>query len=157
MAGKVDLYLDGRTKIQSYRAMLEILRETGLPAITHLEAYRKRSSDGRYLCIRHDADHSLEMAVQMARIEHDLGIEASYYLLPPGDYDKDENYYGNLRSGAVRHAARLKEAALEIVSLGHEIGLHNDFVQLSTKVNRPVVDLIAAELDYFRGIGVDIN
>ena len=85
-----------------------------------------------------------------------MGAVASYYLLPPGDYEKNDNYYGRVVDGEIRHHDRLRELALAIVGLGHEIGLHNDFLQLGAKTGRRVQDLIAGEVAYFKSIGIDI-
>ena len=39
----------------------------------------------------------MEHALIMAMIEADLGVVATYYLLPPRDYESDENYYGEIQ------------------------------------------------------------
>lgn len=152
----IDLYMDGRAKVSSYKAMIESLLETGLPPMTHREAWRRQGEDGRYLCIRHDVDHNIEMALYMARIEHALGVCSTYYLLPPGDYNKDENYYGRLQGKLLLQTDRLCEVAKEIASLGHEIGLHNDFLQLSRRLSRPLNELILEQIAYFRGAGIEV-
>jgi len=152
-----DMYLDGRAKVSSYRAMLESLLETGLPALTHLEVMVAREGAQRFLCLRHDVDHDVEKALRMARIEHALGMRASYYLLPPGDYDKRENYYGTIAESRIVHSPRMRDIAQEIVGLGHEIGLHNDFLQLSVVLGRPLRELIAEQIAEFRSAGIEIK
>lgn len=153
---QLDLFLDGRAKVSSYRAFLESLLETGLSPMTHREALSLANEEGaRYLCVRHDVDHDLEKALAMAKVETSLGIRATYYLLPPGDYDKIENYYGHLEGKRLVQSARLAEVACEIVDLGHEIGLHNDFLQLSERMQRPVEDLILEQITYFRALGIE--
>ena len=142
-----DLYLDGRSKFASYRAFLEALLQTGLPSLTHREALALAPAGARYLCIRHDVDHNLEHALAMAKVEQSLGIHASYYLLPPGDYDKDENYYGRIEAGRLIHLPRLGEVAREIAAMGHEIGLHNDLLQLSRKMGRGIEDLVLEQIE----------
>ncbi len=156
MTAKTDLKMQGRATIASYRGMLESLLETRLPAITHGEAWTRQRADDRYLCVRHDVDHNLDIALEMGRIEHELGIRATYFLLPPGDYDKTENYYGEIVGRTVRQHRRLREGALELAALGHEIGLHNDFVQLGTRLQRSVEDLIVEQIAYFRGAGIEV-
>ena len=151
-----DLYLDGRAKVHSYKAFLEALLETGLPSLTHRDAIALESKRARYLCVRHDVDHDLETALVMAKVEHTMGIRASYYLLPPGDYDKSENYYGHIQGKRLIQTHRLSEVAREIVLLGHEIGLHNDFLQLSRKMGRPVEELILEQTTYFRALGIEV-
>lgn len=67
----------------------------------------------RTCLLRHDVDISLDYAVEMARIEHDLGVRATYFLM--------------LRSPLYNLMSRHGAVALEeIRALGHEIGLHFD-------------------------------
>jgi hypothetical protein len=152
-----DLFLDKSSLVHSYRALLADLQSLALPSLTHIDAWSRREEISAYLCIRHDVDHDLEIAVRMARIEHEMGIQASYYLLPPGDYGKDENYYGRIDGKRIIQSARLREGAQEIAALGHEIGLHNDFVQLSLRLQRPAAELILEQIAFFRGAGIPIR
>lgn len=151
-----DLILNGRARIKSYREFLKSLKKCSLPSLTHSDAIKLTNSDREYLCIRHDVDHDIEKAVIMANIENSLGIKASYYLLPPGDYGKNENYYGYIEGKKIIQSERLAEAAKEISSLGHEIGLHNDFLQLSIKTKRSIDDLILEQITFFRALGINI-
>jgi hypothetical protein len=107
--------------------------------------------------LRHDVDHNLKEAITMAKIEHELGIVSSYYFLPPGDYGTDKNYYGTIVNNKVIHSEELIAGVLLIQSLGHEIGLHNDFLQLSVKLQRPISTLILEEINFFSKIGIKIH
>lgn len=69
--------------------------------------------DDSYLILRHDIDASLEMAVKMARMEYDLGIRSTYFVL------FSHKLYNLLEKDAV---TLLKE----ISQFHHEIGLHYD-------------------------------
>lgn len=71
------------------------------------------SHDGSFVLIRHDIDYCLEMALQAAHMEHDLGVKATYFVLLSCEY------YNIFEK---ENRLRLKE----INSLGHEIGLHYD-------------------------------
>ena len=154
----LDYGLNARSKAASYRALLSAFLDNGFTSLTLLDGCRvPLDATVKNLYVRHDVDHNLEVALGMARMEHELGIKASYYLLPPGDYNADENYYGKLVGNEVVHSERLKEVVLEIHALGHEIGLHNDFLQLSFKLKRGVAELIAGEIDYFAGLGIPVR
>ena len=63
------------------------------------------------LFLRHDVDLSLAAAVEMARIEHELGARATYFLMT-------ESVFYNLDSDAGRESIR------ELRDLGHAVGLH---------------------------------
>jgi hypothetical protein len=63
------------------------------------------------LFLRHDVDLSLEAALAMARLEHERGAHATYFLMT-------ESVFYNLASGLGRDTVR------ELRELGHAIGLH---------------------------------
>lgn len=63
--------------------------------------------------LRHDLDASVHRALALARIEHGLGVRATYFLFP-------RCLYYNLLHPEV------KAAAAAILALGHRLGLHFD-------------------------------
>jgi hypothetical protein len=69
-----------------------------------------------YLVLRHDVDASLEKALKMAKIEHQMGVKSTYFVWLSGPlYNPFEG----------RNVCIMKE----ICALGHEIGLHYDTYQ----------------------------
>lgn len=79
------------------------------PTVSHL----KNGSSGfpKFLLLRHDIDSSPRYALQMARLEHRLGICSSFYVLL-----HSENY----NPAAPPHWNALQE----IIEMGFEVGLH---------------------------------
>ncbi|MBK1706880.1 hypothetical protein [Halochromatium glycolicum] len=69
------------------------------------------------LCaLRHDVDHDLDAALDMAHREWRAGLRASYYLLPTAAYWSDD--------------PRFSEKVRQLTDYGHEVGLHvNCFAQ----------------------------
>lgn len=67
----------------------------------------------RSIVLRHDIDMSLEYALPVAEIEHQLGITSCYFLLLTSEF------YNPLTSKA-------QSAITKIRAFGHEIGLHFD-------------------------------
>ncbi len=63
------------------------------------------------LTLRHDVDFCTAAALRLARLESEIGIAATYFVLPHGDYDVLGEGFGDVR---------------EIVRLGHALGLHYD-------------------------------
>ena len=63
------------------------------------------------LYLRHDVDLSLEAALEMARIEHELGVRATYFLMT-------ESGFYNLDSHLGLYAQR------QLRNWGHAVGLH---------------------------------
>jgi hypothetical protein len=63
--------------------------------------------------VRHDLDVSLDAGLRMARLEHDLGVRATYLLL------LNSPFY-EVQSPSSRAKVR------EFIALGHEVGVHFD-------------------------------
>ena len=63
--------------------------------------------------IRHDVDHSLRLASQMARVEAKLGVRSTYFI----------QLHSDLYAAATPAGASMVR---DLVALGHEIGLHYD-------------------------------
>ena len=63
------------------------------------------------LYLRHDVDLSLEAALELARVEHELGVRATYFLMT-------ESAFYNLDS----HVGR--ETLAQLRQRGHAVGLH---------------------------------
>lgn len=99
--------------------------------------------------MRHDVDDLLIHSLAFARWEADRGYRATYFLLPSTDY--------------WRKTAVVRDVAMAIQDLGHEVGLHNDaYHELAEKTSRPasVVEAALAKLrgqaDLMRDWGVDV-
>ena len=88
--------------LDHYRELLEAAR----PAAT-LGALRLRAGGGD-LFLRHDVDLSLEAALAMARLEHELGAHATYFLMR-------ESVFYNLDSALGR------DSIAELRDLGHAV------------------------------------
>ena len=62
-----------------------------IPYKDSIKTHKKASA-----VLRHDVDHSLRNALAMAKIEHDLGIRSSYFLLHPDGLVNRKNYFGQI-------------------------------------------------------------
>lgn len=70
--------------------------------------------------LRHDIDTSLDKAVQLAKLEAELGVKSTYFVLLSSEF------YNVM-------AKESREKIKEIQTAGHEIGLHFD--ELNYKKN----------------------
>ncbi len=94
------------------------------------------------IALRHDVDHTLDLAVELAHIESDAGLRASYYLLTGHRYTADDLFV---------------EKCLRIQELGHEIGLHNDAITRWVREDRPPLDSLGEFLARLRDAGLRIK
>lgn len=93
-----------------YRTLLEDMLRAGFALRPVSEM--KRAQGAPVVFVRHDIDFSLKLVLPLARIEAELGVEATYYLLVDGPYSMKE--------------PANRQALQELSDLGHEIGLHYD-------------------------------
>jgi len=89
------------------------------------------ASPTRFIILRHDVDLKAENSVETAKIEHSLGIAASYYFRVVPESDKPE-------------------CIKAIVDLGHEIGYHYEDMSLCGGEPEKAVAHFAEKLAYFR-------
>ena len=94
---------------KDYQALIGLLRENGYA----FSSYVNYPGKGKCVILRHDIDYSLEQAVKLARIEKDLGVRSTYFVLLSSDF------YNPASSSSYRYLH-------EILDLGHDIGLHFD-------------------------------
>ena len=92
--------------LDHYRELLEAATSGG---------YRFASFDGvpepGDLYLRHDVDLSLEAALELARLEHEQGVRATYFLMT------ESVFYNLLSKSGERTLRQLRE-------WGHAVGLH---------------------------------
>ncbi len=94
---------------RDYSALIGLLREKGYA----FSSYVNYPGRGRCVILRHDIDYSLEQAVKLARLENELGVRSTYFVLLSSDF------YNPASSLSYRYLH-------EILDLGHDIGLHFD-------------------------------
>jgi hypothetical protein len=93
-----------------YRALLETALESGY-ALVPVEEH---ASEAELVCLlRHDVDADLGAALELARIERELGVRATYFVM--------------VRSPVYNVFARRHQLLVEAIAAeGHRIGLHYD-------------------------------
>jgi hypothetical protein len=99
--------------------------------------------DRPIVAIRHDIDSRLESAVELARLENERGIRATYFVLHTA------SYYDNRER--LLEALRLLQD-----SYGHEIGWHNDLVTLQCVHRIEPISYLRRELDWLRRSGIRV-
>ena len=129
-----------------YRTLLEDFE--GFETLTLQDYVRLRDhADRRILVIRHDVDHDLETAVEMAGWEAANGIRSTYSLLHTAWY------WGEFDGRRYRHTRDLVRAGDRILELGHEINLHNNLAVLALRTGCDPSVVLDAELEFMRGVG----
>lgn len=104
--------------------------------------YEFSKHDNPAIALRHDVDHCLDTALEMAFWEHEHGIRSTYYILHTAEYMNDPLLY---------------DKCLQIQKFGHEVGLHTNFITQWYDNDLSPKEEIAKVLKSFRDFGVNIH
>lgn len=88
------------------------------------------------LYLRHDVDHDILRATDMARLEADNGIRSTYFLLPTAPY--------------FDYSPKFVTEVEKLGELGHMIGLHNNALTEHIRDSKPLTRCISDPLDFLR-------
>lgn len=117
--------------LAAYRETIRAGQESGYSFFTFGELADGLAKGERQCVLRHDVDVSMDYALAMARAEAEEGARSTYFLM--------------LRSPAYNLLGRHSALAVrEMVSLGHEIGVHFDAEHPLVKPET-LVDQVLAE------------
>jgi hypothetical protein len=94
------------------------------------------------LALRHDVDSRLESALRLARLEHDRGLRATYFVLHTAPYWSDDDLLPRARS---------------LQELGHEVGFHNDLVTVERVHGGDARAALEEALARLRGAGIEVT
>lgn len=93
----------------SYRELLKLLSRNQYV----FSSYDNYTLSSKSVILRHDIDYSIEQSVRIARLEKELGVGSTYFVLLSSDF------YNPASSQSYK-------SLHEIIKLGHRIGLHFD-------------------------------
>lgn len=93
----------------AYQNLVELILNCGYEVCDYFNIKNKKKA----VILRHDIDQSIEDALKFAKIENDLGVSSTYFVLLTSDFY-------NVCS------KKSYELINKIYSLGHDIGLHFD-------------------------------
>ena len=127
-----------------YKKLLEALLENGYQFIrfeqylSHSYAQQQRADNeaisklsDKYIILRHDVDLKAQNSLRTAQIEHELGIQASYYF-------------------RVVSESNQPEIIQAIAALGHEIGYHYEDMSICQGDSEKAYAHFVKQLAYFR-------
>jgi hypothetical protein len=118
-----------------YRQLITALLAAGYTPTT-FDSVRPRHRD---LIVRHDVDVSLDAALSIAELEHEIGVQATYFVMV------SSSFYNLFSPDSQRQVARLSE-------LRHRIGLHFDVSAYRFNSLGDYSDQAARELALLAGI-----
>ncbi|MDR1698887.1 MAG: hypothetical protein LBR75_03575 [Prevotellaceae bacterium] len=116
--------------LKTYKKLLIALKSVDYTFIT-FEEFCKKNATNKFIILRHDVDLQAEKSLETAKIEHKLGIKASYYFRVVPQSNKSHI---------------IKQIAL----LGHEIGYHYEDLSLFRGNEKESIAHFEKQLSYFR-------
>ena len=126
-----------------YEALLNALAdESRFRVLPLCELASAVEPDRAVVSLRHDVDERLDRAADFARLEHERGLRATYYVLHTARYWRAPELVSTL--------VRMQDV------LGHEIGWHNDLVTLECVLGGEARVTLASELERLRSAGLRI-
>lgn len=100
--------------------------------ITSFEGYKRLDAE-KFILLRHDIDFSLDVTLTMAKLEHSLDIHSTYFILmhsPFYNIFTEDN----------------RNKLLELVGMGHDIGLHYD-ARLGTSIIEKQIEMLGSYMN----------
>ncbi len=128
--------------LDNYKRLIELAKEKGFQFILHKDEFVPERKD---IIWRHDVEFEPDIALKMAQIEHDLGVQATYFFQLHSPYYNlfDEHY------SKVFH---------QINELGHHCGLHFDCRYWGIKDEKQLDEFITVDRHFLeRNLGVEID
>lgn len=144
-------------KLTNYKDLLvKFSEQPNLKFLTALELSDTLPKDDEILCqIRHDVDADIVACLPMAKIEANLGIKSTYYLLHTAAY------YGIWKieedNAIFERNECLAEFYLQLQELGHEVAIHTDPLHVYQNFNADGSESLINEITWLRSIGLQIS
>jgi hypothetical protein len=95
-----------------------------------IKDFYKLQKNNRFMILRHDVDFSIDISLELAKLEMEHGISSTYFILLQSQY---YNALSDLNIGKIK----------QFLKFGHEIGLHYDLSP--TKSDEQALDMIVGE------------
>ena len=128
--------------LENYKRLVKLAKEKGFQFILHKDEFVPERKD---VIWRHDVEFEPDIALKMAEIEHEEGVQATYFFqLHSGYYNLFDEHYSK-----VFH---------QIKDLGHHVGLHFDCRYWGINDEKQLDDYITLDKVYFeKNLGVEID
>lgn len=116
--------------LKAYRSLLVVLQDAGYQFQT-FEQFLENPAQGKTVVMRHDVDEKAYNALKMARLEHGLGIRATYFF-------------------RIVKQSNVPDVIRGIAALGHEIGYHYEDLAMANGDKEKAKASFVKNLAYFR-------
>jgi len=144
---------DSNFRYSKYLDFLANFGDTGRYVVVPLEEFRNTFDSKKIVIgLRHDVDLDLNIAHRLARLENNIAVRSSYYILHTAPYYLIDQVNMEVHNEAV--LPTLKQMQNEF---HHEIGWHNDLLTLQVVYNIDPVSYFNRELQWLRNNGIKLS
>lgn len=140
----------GNRTFKNYRLFIEKAKNNDFEFIPLMEFVKHRVPDEKLIGLRHDVDSELNHALKIAKIEHDAGVKATYFVRHTASY-----FHKNISSNKINDKLLKKLKYLQN-TLGHEIGLHTDLMPIEFIYKKDPVLFVKELINLLKDNGINI-
>ena len=117
--------------LRKYEKLCEAIINSKYKAVTFRDFFEQNDKNSNFIIMRHDIDENIRFALDIAKVEYELGIRASYYF-------------------RTRKKTYIPEIIDKIASYNHEIGYHYETLDKAKGNVELAIELFSKELAMFR-------
>ena len=117
--------------LKKYEKLCEVIINSKYRVITFREFFEKKDENDNFIIMRHDIDENIRFALDVAKVEYDYGIRATYYF-------------------RMKKRVYVLDIIDEIASYNHEIGYHYETLDKAKGNVKLAIELFSEELSMFR-------
>lgn len=112
----------------AYKTLIKTSLEKGY----NISSYSNVDNHERTIILRHDIDFSPQKALEIAEIEHEIGVKSTYFVLLSTEF---YNVFSK----------KTTEIFTGIIDMGHQIGLHFDEQKYNVKSIDQLKEIVSLE------------
>lgn len=117
--------------LKKYEMLCEAIINSKYKVATFRDFFEQKDEDDNFIIMRHDIDENIRFALDVAKVEYDYGIRASYYF-------------------RTRKKVYVPEIIDKIASYNHEICYHYETIDKAKGDMELAIKLFSEELSMFR-------
>ena len=135
---------------KEYNDLLLVLSDNKFLVLPLNEMRQTYDNSKIVIGLRHDIDFNPFKALEMAKMENEYGIRATYYILSTSDY------YGDFTADGFKRKEGMENLYHKIYQTGAEIGIHNDLLTIMIDYKIDPFQFNKEELDFFKTIEIPV-